>query len=573
MNRISFGAFVLALASAPIVAQGAPAGFGTVHDEEQPSLSAAETADGVSAEISGKTLSAEGRDESVVLAAGGARLTVSNSTLKKSGDTTNDGQSNFYGLNASAVSSGGSALTLSGVTIESAADGANAVFATGEGSTISAKNVRITTTANSSRGLDATYGGTVNAENVYIDTKGAHSAAFATDRGEGTIIVNGGTAATAGEGSPVIYSTGAISVKGITGRATGAEIACIEGKNSIAIDSSSLEGAGPNGIMLYQSFSGDAGIGTSSLVVKNSTLKSTSKGAFFYITNTNAKIAIANTNLSFPSGVLIRASGNNSERGWGRRGANGGNLDFTAANIALTGDIECDAISSVNLDFGDGAAFTGAINSANAGAVTLTLAKSATVRLTGDSYVEAISDTDKKFRNIISNGHNIYYNKNAAANKSLKGKTYKLSGGGKLIGIAVERKAVAVQSEERSMQPMGEPPAALVMTGVIKVYGNAPHTTLGFVSSEGKEYAIATMSAPPAPGGNPPPNAPKGAPNGQPKAPMGAPNGEKPPVSVSREQLEELAGESVEITGFLAGTDMPSPAGKSELVVLRVQKK
>lgn len=35
--------------------------------------------------------------------------------------------------------------------------------------------------------------------------------------------------------------------------------------------------------------------------------------------------------------------------------------------------------------------------------------------------------------------YNIYYNKSATENKALKGKSYKFSGGGKLIGIAIER--------------------------------------------------------------------------------------------------------------------------------------
>ena len=560
MNRIGFAAFALAIATLPISAQG----FGSVPNETQPDITATEDIDGESCEISGKTLTAENADESVLLAKNGAKVNLSNSTLTKTGNTSNDGQSNFYGLNAAVVSSSKSTVTLSGVAITTDADGANAVFATGEGSTINAKNLRISTKQNSSRGLDATYGGTVNATDVFIDTKGDHCAAFATDRGEGTISVNGATATTAGEGSPVIYSTGNISVKNLTGRATGSEIACIEGKNSITIDNSNIEGAGPNGIMLYQSFSGDAGIGTSVLTVRDSNLKSSSNGAFFYITNTNAKVNIANSTISYPSGTLIKASGNNDERGWGVRGANGGNLDFKASNMSLSGDIIVDEISSAKLSFADGVIFTGAINSENAGTVSLTLSKNAQIRLTADSYIDIIADADKKFKNIASNGYNIYYNKNAQENKALKGKSYKLSGGGKLIGIAIERKEVpkVAAMERGNGMPMGNPPNMQKVTGVIKLYGSSPMMTIGFVSDDGKEYLLST---PPQPKGQPQ-GHPQGLPQGDkdrpmPVAPGGAqkieghfeiPFGAQPPKMITEEDLKKLTGLHVELTGFVS---------------------
>ena len=565
MNGIGFAALALALVASPLSAQG----FGSVPNEAEPVIVAEDEADGESKEIAGKAISAEEADKSVISAKNGAKVTVSNATLSKTGNTSNDGQSNFYGLNAAVVSSSKSTVSLSGVTITTDADGANAVFATGNGSKINAKNVRISTKQNSSRGLDATYGGEVNASDVFIDTKGAHCAAFATDRGEGTISVNGATATTAGEGSPVIYSTGNISVKNLTGRATGSEIACIEGKNSISIDTSNIEGAGPNGIMLYQSFSGDAGVGTSVLNVKNSTLKSSSNGAFFYITNTRAKINLSQSTLSFPSGVLIRSSGNNSERGWGVRGANGGNLDFKAEKQSLTGDIICDEISTINLDFADGVFFTGAINADNSGAVTLALSKNAQVRLTADSYIESISDADKKFKNIISNGYNLYYNKNAAANKALKGKSYKLSGGGKLIGIAIERKAVQVASQQTQGDFHGEnmgtnpPPMPNEMskvTGVIKLYGSAPMTTIGFVTDDGKEYKLSVLP-PPLQGEMKGQGDKKGQEVQEMKAPGEPPKmeghfdmsfGDKKQKPLSEDELKQLTGLHVELTGFVS---------------------
>lgn len=75
------------------------------------------------------------------------------------------------------------------------------------------------------------------------------------------------TLSTAGSGSPVIYSTGDITLENSTGKATGAQMVVIEGKNTATVTNSTLECSGKGnrnnvdncGIMIYQSMSGDAG--------------------------------------------------------------------------------------------------------------------------------------------------------------------------------------------------------------------------------------------------------------------------------------------------------------------------
>ena len=70
------------------------------------------------------------------------------------------------------------------------------------------KNVKITTHSDKSRGLDATYNGLINAENVIINTDGQSCAALATDRGDGQVHVknsdiNTGVSKSSGRGSPL----------------------------------------------------------------------------------------------------------------------------------------------------------------------------------------------------------------------------------------------------------------------------------------------------------------------------------------------------------------------------------
>ena len=57
-----------------------------------------------------------------------------------------------------------------------------------------------------------TGGGVTVAKNLTVNTSGRSSAAIRTDRGGGTVTVDGGTYTTNGLGSPSIYSTADITV-------------------------------------------------------------------------------------------------------------------------------------------------------------------------------------------------------------------------------------------------------------------------------------------------------------------------------------------------------------------------
>lgn len=327
--------------------------------------------------------------------------------------------------------------TLKNETIESDEENKNAIFAQNDGK-VTASGITIRTKKNGSRGLYAAFGGTIEAKKVDVETLGEHCAAFATDMGEGTVTVDGGKAVTKGNGSPVIYSTGNINVKNLTGSAENSEIAVIEGKNSVTIAKSSitggsgLDGEVSAGIMLYQSMSGDANEGTAFFTSKNSKLTNAAKGPFFYVTNTNAVVNLEKTELLGNSDILILASGNNSKRGWGRAGANGGQLEFNLFSQDAKGDIITDKISSVKINLGKKSSLTGTINAKKEGKVDIFIEKGAKLEITGDSYFNKFADADDSYKNIKSNGFTIFYNVNLEENSYLKGWTIILPDGGKL---------------------------------------------------------------------------------------------------------------------------------------------
>ena len=243
------------------------------------------------------------------------------------------------------------------------------------------ENVEITTYSDKSRGLDATYNGIINAKNVIINTNGQSCAALATDRGEGEVHVtnselNTGVSKQSGRGSPIIYSTGNITVANSVGTAYVSQIACIEGKNSIELSNCDLSAAaGGNrqdngeyvdlgGVFIYQSMSGDADVGTSTFTAKDSVLSILSDSDYyesapmFHVTNTKAIINLEKTELNFGSGTLLDVSGQSQ---WGTVGSNGGELTFNAKDETLDGNVIVDSISSLNMTLSS-TSYVGAIN-------------------------------------------------------------------------------------------------------------------------------------------------------------------------------------------------------------------
>ncbi len=272
-------------------------------------------------------------------------LTLVDSTISTTGDTSSMDDSSFYGLNAAVLAESGSTVTLTNVEVSTTGSGANGVFATGEGTVINLTDVTIACTNTGAHGVDATFGGTLNLENVDITTAGnGASAAIATDRGGGMINVNGGTVVTTGTKSPPIYSTGVITATGGEMKATNSEAVVIEGKNSVKLTDTVISGAKNWGVLIYQSMSGDAEVGTGSFTMTGGTLTA-AEGPLFYATNTKAVINLDGVTLANPAGILLKASAGD----WGTSGANGADVTFTVVKQTLKGDIICDDISTIIL--------------------------------------------------------------------------------------------------------------------------------------------------------------------------------------------------------------------------------
>ena len=326
------------------------------------------------ATYTGKTYISTGDDENA-LRIDGATVTLDSVTVSKSaGATSNTENGDFYGVNAALLATNGATVTIKNAAITSSAQNGNGVFSYGSGTTVYISDSTITTTADNSGGIQTTGGGTTNASRLTVETAGNSSAAIRSDRGGGTVNVDGGSYTSNGYNSPAVYSTANITVKNASLIANNSEALVIEGKNSITLENCSVTGnmsdskgtssdENVHNVMIYQSMSGDADVGTSVFSMTGGSLTSNS-GDMFYITNTHCLLTLSGVSLTNydAEGVLLRVVGNSASHGWGTAGSNGAQVEFTADAQTLSGDIIVDTISTLTMTLKNGSMFTGSIN-------------------------------------------------------------------------------------------------------------------------------------------------------------------------------------------------------------------
>ncbi|MBI5961142.1 MAG: hypothetical protein HY866_20565 [Chloroflexi bacterium] len=374
-------------------------------------------------------------DSSDICVINGGSLTLVNPAITKTGDTSSSDQSSFYGLNAAVLVGPDSSVTITGGSVTTAGAGTNGVFATGSGSSVTLTDVSIYAVGDGAHAVMATLGGTMTLNNVDMITTDVHSGAIATDRGSGTITVTGGTVLTSGQDSPGIYSTGIITVSDATITATGAESAVIEGANSIILTNTTLASNLEDkwGVMIYQSFSGDAEGSDGVFTMTGGSLAHTATtGPLFFVTNSTAYITLSGVEVTAGSGILVEAGGTDR---WGNSGENGGTVYLTADAQTLTGDLMADNISTINATLQNRSSLTGSINPDNtAQAANLTLDGTSTWNVTADSVLTCLADSggisDGSVSNIAGNGYTVTYDSSVCT--ELGGQTYALSGGGYL---------------------------------------------------------------------------------------------------------------------------------------------
>ena len=299
-------------ATVQTVSGGKGGGFGGSSQVTQGSSANTISEDGTYTDT---TYTSTGDDENA-LRVDGATVTLDGITVDKSaGATSNTENGDFYGVNAALLATNGANETITNATVTSSAQNGNGVFNYGSGTTVNISESMITTTADKSGGIQTT-GGTANNSEALV----------------------------------------------------------IEGKNSITLEncdvtrnmsdtkgSSSEENV--HNVMIYQSMSGDADVGTSTFSMTGGTLTA-KNGDMIYVTNTHCVLTLSGVTIKNEDadGALLRVVGNSASHGWGTAGSNGAQVEFTADGQVLTGDIVVDTISTLTMTLKNGSSFTGTVN-------------------------------------------------------------------------------------------------------------------------------------------------------------------------------------------------------------------
>ncbi len=323
----------------------------------------------------GGTYSSTGVDENAVHVSSG-NVTLEAATITRDSDGSTGGDnSSFYGVGAAALVTEGS-LTITDSTIDSDAAGGAGVFAYGDGVAY-VSDTTIRTRQNTSGGIHVAGGGTLYAWDLDVETQGESSAAIRSDRGSGTMVVDGGTYISNGVGSPAVYSTADITIHDAILTANGSEAICIEGLNTIRLFDCDLTGAMEDlsqndctwNVILYQSMSGDSEVGNSTFQMVGGSLTA-KNGGMFYTTNTESTFILSEVDITYAedNAFFLKCTGNSNQRGWGTTGQNGADCVFTAIAQEMEGDVIWDSISTLDFYITEGSRLTGALVKDESGA-------------------------------------------------------------------------------------------------------------------------------------------------------------------------------------------------------------
>lgn len=388
------------------------------------------TVDGETRSSDTEVFTSNETDLSAIYVTNGGSLILKDPVISTSGDTSSGEASSFYGLNGAVLVNNGSTVSISGGSISTTGSGANGVIPTGEGTSVTLSDLIIQATGDGGHGVMATLGASLHLTNVTIDTTGPHGAPVATDRGSGTVTVTGGTITSSGADSPGIYSTGLITVTDAQILSKGTEAAVIEGFNSILLNNTDLTGGvqKTGGVMIYQSFSGDAEVGTGTFSMTDGSL-TVPEGPVFFVTNTDAEIYLNHVDVSSSSGILVNATATSR---WGMEGKNGGHVSVIAESQDLSGSLYADEVSSVNLSLKSGSSLSGAIRSGG-----ISIDETSSWNVTGDSDLTFVTVSDiasgDVSAHIMGNGHTVTYDALLPENQYLGGSTITLKNGGTLV--------------------------------------------------------------------------------------------------------------------------------------------
>lgn len=370
-------------------------------EEKETSLLAAANTYEKNIEVNLATINSTQVDTSAVLIRNGSSVTLRDSVITKyDGETSDESKSLEIGLNSAMIVSYGSEVKLTGSKVENSVEYSNAIFISGQKTSLNIIDSDINTNAFKSSGVVISTSANLEMEHSNITTKFKSSPAIIVKETNGEAKINNSYFETNGLASPIIKSKGNIEITNSTGSANGSNFGLIEDGN-VKLSNVTLIASGandqddllPSGFNIINTTSSILAISNSSLNI-NSKLPYYKSAVMFQIKNASTEISLKNVQLNSGSNKI--ASITNS------------NVKINCTNQNLEGTIELDNLSSIELNLTNNSLYIGKITNGNNSKIILDSTSKLT--LTDDIYLKELVNEDTSNNNIQFNSYKIYVN-------------------------------------------------------------------------------------------------------------------------------------------------------------------
>ncbi|KAJ5547320.1 hypothetical protein N7494_004905 [Penicillium frequentans] len=381
-------------------------------------------------------------DTSVLIATHGSVVNVKDTEVIKFGYSSNLVQSSFFGVNAAVLAANHSQLYLSDVNITTHNGAAN-IYAYGSDTLIDAENIWLYSSGPTAHGLYASGNGTINARNVQVYSGGNRCSAFSGDNPAGYLYIRDSVAHTGGIGSAIGFVLGEMNLTNVVGSADRSPAFFTIGGAVGSCTNCELTAGLLAGLIIF-SLGKSSGVNYfyldhSRIVVNHETAPALWFGSVV------GEVYVRHTEFVTNSGLLAIANYSTITQEFDFYG---GYVDNPSAistadgrvyveDSTLNGDLVAYNGSTLGLHLSDNSFWTGKgyIGYGNA-ELGVALDASSIWNVTGNTALLNLTNADGTFSNVRGNGFSITYNESAPANRPLRGRTFKLKGGGTVSPIA-----------------------------------------------------------------------------------------------------------------------------------------
>lgn len=363
---------------------------------------------------------------SAVYATNGVHLVLTRMRLNKTSGTVNDADRRETGKNSVVLADGGSNVIMEFCEVNSHAQAADGVSASGEGTKVTLQEGSISTSRVGAAAVNATNKSKVIVQKTTVNTYSNQSPAFYACK-DGTMEIAEAKGDNTGQAASSFYvSTGSIKAEKCELSSAKWTIGSLD-EGLLELTGNKLKAGGVCGFLVYGADGKQREWRSTGTLVLDKNEITVTEGPLIFVTNAGGTIFLSRNKIICKNDEIISIKADE----WGPKGYNQGDATIDLEKQTLNGDIYVDSISSLTLTLKNSAKLNGSITggATDRRAVKVFMKKGAKWNLKGECYISSISFEQPLEKGLkqLKGKHIIYYD--PAANADLGGKEYKTGGG------------------------------------------------------------------------------------------------------------------------------------------------